>query len=91
MPLPIGTRVRYVKNECKLEFKNKKWFQAREKNIGNEGYVNSMFLPKNSMCKEMSHYFYRLKKGKNLYSVHFDKPVGDFIDYYCTREELEVI
>ena len=90
MPLSSGTRVRYVKNKCKLAFKKEEWFKAREKNIGKVGTVETLFLPNDVVYMDYFHYFRYLKSG-NLYAIKMDKPAGNYTNYYCTRDELEVI
>ena len=90
LPLALGTRARFIKNRCKLEFKTQEWFKAREKNLGNEGSVDAVFPPNHMLNVQFARYFSNLK-DKNIYSIHFDKPVGDYVHFYCTREELEII
>ena len=86
LPLALGTRVRFIKNRCKLEFETQEWFKAREKNLGNEGSVDVVF----QNLARFDRYFWNLK-DKNLYFIHFDKPIGDYVNFYCIREELEII
>ena len=86
MPLALGTRVRFIKNRCKLKFKTQEWFIVREKNLGNEGSVDAVF----QNYARFDRYFWNLK-DKNLYFIHFDKPIGDYVNFYCIREELEII
>ena len=90
LPLPLGTRVRYVRNRCRLKFRKDTWFKARGKAIGREGSVDDMFPPESPVFERYFH-FYRYFKKKNLYLVHLDRPVGEYGHFYCTRDELEII
>jgi hypothetical protein len=90
MPLVQGTKIRYIKNKCKLKYKHEEWFRARNKNIGNIGTIECIFLPDSSEYSSECFYFCRVR-NKNLYRIRFDRPIGTYENYYCLREELEII
>lgn len=90
LPLLLGTRIRYVKNECKLEFKETEWFRAREQAIGARGRITEILSSENLLHSQYTQYFHCLG-NKNVYVIHFDNPpVPNYDQYYCLRNELEV-
>jgi hypothetical protein len=88
IPIPPGTRVRYVRNETKRRYKKKRWFLIREAQIGNVGVVREMCKPDSFESKNVMLYF-KKGKGRNLYTVHLFDEVGFF--FWCLRSELEVV
>jgi hypothetical protein len=88
LPLENGTKVRYIKNMCKHDWESEEWFLARESCIGKIGTVNGS-LSRDS--HDVSRYFKYFERIVRLYSVKFERPIKGYSNYWCTREELEVV